>query len=232
MTNQGSDQNSSDCDLIMASSSPRRIEIFNAHGLYPVVIPAEIDEQIPVCLGVQQAVMFLALKKALWVEQSLQQTQFSPADNPRIYNTAAEALKCPETRIRDFYEPVYIIAADTVVYKDGIIGKPSDYADAVRILNYLKATDHLVYTGVAIIKSNEKKRRLFYEVTKVFFKDYMTADLHAYLHSEEPYDKAGAYAIQGAFGRFIDRIDGDRDNVIGFPWNRFHSEFMHLKKPL
>jgi len=211
--------------LILASSSPRRIEILNAHGLAPVVIPAETEEQIPICLSVQQAVMFLALKKALRVEQLLQQTPYDSSDKTRPSNTASEPSENLIAKIRCVNEPIYIIAADTVVYKDKIIGKPLDMADAIRILNYLRATDHLVYTGVAIVKANVKKRRLFYESTRVFFKDYTEADLYEYLHSDEPYDKAGAYAVQGAFGRFIDRIDGDRDNVIGFPWSRFLNEF-------
>jgi len=206
--------------LILASSSPRRIEIMRAHGITPVVIPAETDEYIPDCLNVRQAVMFLALKKALWVEKSLYYT-------PQMHGgMSAQPHRMIDNTGNMINQPVYIIAADTVVYKNGIIGKPEDRDDAVRILNELRATDHLVYTGVAIIKANEKKRRLFYEVTRVFFKDYTETELYNYIDSEEPYDKAGAYAVQGEFGRYIDHIEGDRNNVIGFPWDRFLNEFM------
>ena len=60
----------------------------------------------------------------------------------------------------------------------------------------------------------------FYEDTEVWFKDFTDEELEAYVHTPEPYDKAGGYAIQGTFGKYVDHIDGDFDNVVGLPLTR------------
>ncbi|MEG2199984.1 MAG: Maf family protein, partial [Anaerovorax sp.] len=69
------------------------------------------------------------------------------------------------------------------------------------------------------------KRKVFYEITEVFFKNYTDETIKAYLTTDEPWDKAGGYAIQGAWGTHVDHILGDYENVIGFPWR-------HIKKEL
>ncbi|MDR0570615.1 MAG: Maf family protein [Clostridiales Family XIII bacterium] len=187
--------------IALASASPRRIDIMRSHGVEPLVVPADTDEALPEGLNVRQAVMYLALKKALWVENAM---------------------------FRDACGEPYIVAADTVVYNGRVIGKPADAADAKRILGSLRGAAHYVYTGVAILKAGEKKRKVFHEKTKVFFKNYSEKDLRDYIKSGEPFDKAGGYAIQGGFSPFIDRIEGDLDNVIGFPWKRFTLELAGL----
>ena len=65
-------------------------------------------------------------------------------------------------------------------------------------------------------------------ILKVYFKDYTDEELLEYLDSDEAYDKAGGYAIQGHFAKFIDKIEGDYDNVVGFPWNRIENELKLL----
>ena len=111
-----------------------------------------------------------------------------------------------------------IIAADTVVYKDEIMGKPQSKADGMRMLSALRGTYHYVATGVALVEAGRQNARVFAEVTKVWFGDYSDEELEAYLDTDEAYDKAGGYAIQGYFSRHVDRIEGDCDTVIGFPW--------------
>ena len=185
-------------NIILASSSPRRIEIMHQNGIYPTITPADVDETIPQGAKMQDAVMYLALKKALFVEEKILESN----DN----------------------NPV-IIAADTVVYKDKVIGKPKDRQDAYDILWNLKGKAHYVATGVCILQAGTSIRHCFCEITKVFFKDYTEKELNAYLDTPEPYDKAGAYAIQGAFGKYVDHIEGDLNNVIGFPWNRIEKEY-------
>ena len=69
---------------------------------------------------------------------------------------------------------------------------------------------------------------MFYEITRVFFKDYSDEELLAYLDTDEAYDKAGGYAIQGWFSRYVDHIEGDYDNVVGFPWKRIEKELAHF----
>lgn len=202
-------------NIILASSSPRRIEMMKAHGITPVIIKPECEETLPENIGMTDAVMFLSLKKALSVEAIV----LSQACHNTAEITEKSGIGAP-----------YIIAADTVVYKDGIIGKPKDEADALQILKKLRSSSHFVATGVTILQAGTARRRTFCEVTEVFFKDYSDEELAAYVKTDEPYDKAGGYAIQGTFGKYIDRIDGDMNNVIGFPWERIVREFTRLKE--
>lgn len=183
--------------IILASSSPRRIEIMRKQGLEPLIIPPDVDETLPFDCNEKEAVMYLALKKALAVEKI-------------VLNQAADHN--------------LIIAADTIVYQNKIIGKPSDAEDALQILQSLRNTVHYVITGVALLTAGTTKRRIFYERTKVYFKDYTDEEIRAYIATDEPWDKAGGYAIQGTFGKYVDHYEGDLDNVIGFPWTRITEE--------
>ena len=183
--------------FILASGSPRLIEMMRAHGLDPIICPAEIDENLPAIGGMKETVMFLALKKAKAVENS------------------------GDSRITD---GSIIIAADTVVYKDEIMGKPKDFDDGFRMLSALRGTWHYVATGVALVESGAMNARVFTEVTKVWFTDYSDEELRAYLLTDEAYDKAGGYAIQGYFSRFTEKIEGDFNTVVGFPWDRIMTE--------
>ncbi len=201
--------------IILASGSPRRIEMMRQRGFDPIVMPSRIEENLPGEMGMEQTVMFLALKKALSVE-----TEYLCHE----YTGIAEEKKYYE---EDKANPL-IIAADTIVYKDGVIGKPKDRADAYRILKKLCGTEHFVATGVAIIEAGQPVRTVFACVTKVCFANYSDAEIEAYIDTEEPYDKAGGYAIQGSWGRFVDYYEGDYDNVIGFPWSRIASELEKL----
>jgi len=150
-----------------------------------------------------ETAMFLALKKA----QAVEAEYFAEGGDPG---------------------PI-IIAADTIVYKDGeIMGKPEDAADGFRMLDKLRSDFHYVVTGVALLEAGMQNTRVFAEVTEVHFKDYTDEELHAYLATDEAYDKAGAYAIQGYFARYIDHFSGSYDNVIGFPWDRITEELEKL----
>ena len=180
--------------IILASSSPRRIEIIKSKGIEPVIIPPEVDETIPPNMKPHHAVLFLALKKALSVE-----------------NIA----------IKKGYNDSIVIAADTiVVYRDHILGKPQSPEEAYEMLKALKGNKHTVLTGVCILMPGTTTREVFYETTNVFFKEYADEEIMAYIKTPEPYDKAGGYGIQGTWGKHIDRIEGDYDNVVGFPWDR------------
>jgi septum formation protein len=117
-----------------------------------------------------------------------------------------------------------IIGADTVVFLEKIIGKPKDKEEAYDILNHLRGREHFVATGVAILKAGTGEKKVFCETTKVFFKNYSDEDILSYIETDEPYDKAGGYAIQGAWGDRVDYIIGDRNNVVGFPWRRIKEE--------
>jgi septum formation protein len=122
-----------------------------------------------------------------------------------------------------------ILAADTIVLLDEIIGKPLSQDDAYRILTQLNGKTHRVLTGVAIVKAKTLKRVAFYETTYVTFKKYSEKNIRDYIQTNEPYDKAGGYAIQGSFGKYVDHIQGDRDNVIGLPWKRVEDELNKIE---
>ena len=182
--------------FVLASASPRRIEMMRSHGFDPIICPAEIEEDLPLYSGMKETVMHLALKKAKHVESTLENIE--PGS--------------------------IIIAADTVVYKDSIMGKPVDFEDGFNMLSSLRNTFHYVTTGVAMVEAHSQKARVFAEVTKVYFRDYTDEELKAYLETDEAYDKAGAYAIQGHFAKYIEKFEGDYDNVVGFPWARIEEE--------
>jgi septum formation protein len=121
-----------------------------------------------------------------------------------------------------------VLGADTVVVVDGeILGKPKDAADGRRMLGLLAGRDHVVVTGVALLHSDGM------EVddcrTVVHFGPLSDAEIDAYLASGEPFDKAGAYAIQGLASKFIERIDGDYANVVGLPVAMVYRHLRHLQ---
>lgn len=174
---------------VLASSSPRRIEMLQKSGFNPIIHPADIDETLPKNILPRDAVMFLSLKKALSVAEL-------------------------------FPDNTVIIAADTVVSNNGILGKPSDEKDAEKMLMSLSGHPHEVLTGVTVLETGTPHIDTFCDVTKVFVADFSSRDISRYVMSDEPYDKAGGYAIQGWFGRFITEIDGDYDNVVGLPLRR------------
>ena len=189
---------------ILASGSPRRIELMKKHGMNPIVMPSRMYEPVPLHAGMTEVPVFLAFQKAKAVEK--------------------EYLSQAAPSAGQSQEPPIIIAADTIVYKDHLMGKPSDRDDALRMLLELRNDRHCVVTGVALVEAGKPHAKVFYQVTEVFFKNYSAEDLSAYLDTDEAYDKAGAYAIQGYFSRYIDHIEGDYENVVGFPWTTIEKE--------
>ena len=128
---------------------------------------------------------------------------------------------------------VRVIGADTiVVLRREILGKPKDAADAARMLSELSGRAHEVMTGVCVIDICEGKRvseASFSECTKVYVSRLTPQDIEDYIATGEPFDKAGAYGIQGVFARYIERIDGDYNNVVGLPVGRLFREFLSGK---
>ena len=128
---------------------------------------------------------------------------------------------------------VRVIGADTiVVLRREILGKPKDAADAARMLSELSGRAHEVMTGVCVIDICEGKRvseASFSECTKVYVSRLTPQDIEDYIATGEPFDKAGAYGIQGMFARYIERIDGDYNNVVGLPVGRLFREFLSGK---
>lgn len=180
--------------LILASKSPRRREILGSLGLSFEVITADTDESCDLSdptLYVKE----IAARKGKAVRDAL----------------LAEG--------RDLSDTV-IISADTVVACDGkILGKPHSREEAKEMLTLLSGKTHTVISGVALF--SEDKVAVCAEVTEVVFTEIDEKELSLYLDSDEPYDKAGAYAIQGFASLWISGIGGDYFNVVGFPTHRF-----------
>ncbi|MBQ2595000.1 MAG: septum formation protein Maf, partial [Candidatus Riflebacteria bacterium] len=111
-----------------------------------------------------------------------------------------------------------VIGADTIVV-DGfeILGKPKDRADAKRMLKELSGKKHRVISGIALVDVEKKKIFSHSEITYVYFRSLTDKDIETYLDTKEPYDKAGAYGIQGHAALFVEKIEGCYFNVVGFP---------------
>lgn len=181
--------------MILASQSPRRIELMDEAGFTCRVIPADIDETPHEGEQPLDLVGRLAKNKALCV--------------------ASEHAHAGEI----------VVAADTIVTIDGVIlGKPADAQDAKRMLRLLSGRTHQVATGVCVARANaagdaaEPVLQNFVEVTDVAFYALDEDTIEEYAQSGEPLDKAGAYGIQGKGGRMlVEKIDGDFYNVVGLP---------------
>lgn len=108
-----------------------------------------------------------------------------------------------------------VLAADTLVFGDDVLGKPGTEERAAEMLRALSGNWHCVYTGMTLIDTQTGKMYQKADCTRVHFVDMTEEEIRAYAASSEPVDKAGAYAIQGAAGMFIDRIEGSYSNVVG-----------------
>ena len=111
-----------------------------------------------------------------------------------------------------------IIAADTIVSIDNkILGKPKDFDDASRMLNLLNNKTHNVYTGFAVINTSDNSVITDFEKSDVTFKNLTQKEIDDYIRTCDPLDKAGSYSIQGIASSFIEKLDGDYNNVVGLP---------------
>lgn len=155
-----------------------------------------------------------------------------PSDAQEITTKTAPnevVMELASIKAKDIYKKSekqsMIVGADTVVaYQGQILGKPTDEADAKRMLTMLSGQTHEVYTGVCIIEDG--KTKTFYEETKVTFYEISDEQIDHYIKTGEPMDKAGSYGIQGKAAVFIKGIEGDYYNVVGFPIARFLQEII------
>jgi septum formation protein len=170
------------CRLVLASSSPRRLDLLRSVGLQFEVRPADIDESVAAGEDPISYVRRLSREKAVAVAR--------PGE--------------------------LVIAADTTVEVNGtILGKPADAADARRMLLLLSARTHQVHTGVTVRR--DASVETIAVSTAVTFVTLSAATIDWYVGTGEPMDKAGSYAMQGAGGALVERIDGSVSNVIGLP---------------
>ena len=127
------------------------------------------------------------------------------------------------------HDGAIILAADTIVFCDGVLGKPRDAGDAGRMLAALSGRWHSVYTGVTMMDTRSGRTLSRADVTRVHFTVLAPRDIDAYVATGEPFGKAGAYAIQGRGGMLIDRIEGSYTNVVGLPTALVRSMLLELE---
>ena len=199
--------------LILASQSPRRRELLKMLGI-EFDIKVSNCEEIITSSEPAQVTMELAKQKDF-------ETEIADV-------RAASDAKNEEN--------IIIIGADTVVAADGeILGKPKDKDDARRMINKISGTSHQVYTGVALVLVKGDKAAcidLFAEKTDVEVCEMSNQEIEDYINSDEPYDKAGGYGIQGIFGKFVSGIRGDYNNVVGLPVHRLYYTLKECAKSI
>ena len=187
-------------NYILASKSPRRKEILENLGVPFEVVVADTDE-------------------------SSEETDPSRLVELLSYRKGEAVRALLQAKGRDLSDTA-IISSDTVVEIDGeILGKPKDRADAIRMLALLEGRTHRVISGVCLLGENGGKAT--HEVTEVTFDHMTNEEIEGYVDLAQPYDKAGAYAIQGEASLFIGGIKGCYFNVVGLPvhrLNRLHRE--------
>ena len=117
-----------------------------------------------------------------------------------------------------FPESIVIGCDTTVICNDTVLGKPRDKAECIKFMELLSGKPHQVATSCCI--QSGSKRSSFTEVTDVYFRELSPAEIEAYASTDEPYDKAGGYGIQGRASALIRSVDGDFFNVVGLPVTR------------
>ncbi|ADY99144.1 TPA: Maf family nucleotide pyrophosphatase [Neisseria meningitidis] len=177
--------------LYLGSNSPRRMEILTQLGYQVVKLPANIDETVRQNEDPARYVQRMAEEK----------------------NRTALTLFCETNGTMPDFP---LITADTCVVSDGIIlGKPHSQAEAIEFLNRLSGKQHTVLTAVCIHYRGNAENRV--QTNRVVFKPLSSEEISAYVQSGEPMDKAGAYAVQGIGGIFIQSIEGSFSGIMGLP---------------
>ena len=185
-------------NIILASKSPRRKELLENIGLKFSVRPADIEEIHRGIAGFGNIVIDLAEQKADAIKEKM------------------------------FHDRI-IIASDTiVVINEKILNKPIDREDAFNMLRSLSGNIHSVFTSLCVYDGYEKKEIKEYTETKVEFYELTNTQINDYLDTHEPFDKAGAYGIQGYGSKFIKKIEGCFFSVMGFPIPLFSQEMYKL----
>jgi len=185
--------------IILASGSPRRREILDQVGIKYEAKPSD-KEEIITSTNPAQVVKELSLMKA----------------NDILEGEEGDCV---------------VIGADTVVSSDNkILGKPKNEEDAIQMIQNLCGRAHSVFTGVAIIKKENGNQEVqnFYVETKVNVVKMTEEEIKAYVETKEPMDKAGAYAVQGKFAPYIEGLEGDYYNVVGFPISAICKELKEM----
>ena len=180
-------------DIILASASPRRAELFKKITSNFEIMVSDFEESDILFSGnCGDYVMDLAKGKAMDICSSI--------------NKAAVIIGC-----------------DTIVYLKGkVLGKPKNTNEAFQMLSDLSDSTHEVYTGIALINTETQEISTEYVCTQVKFSKISKIEINNYIETGEPIGKAGAYAIQGAASLFVKEIKGCYYSVVGLPVNKLY----------
>ena len=127
------------------------------------------------------------------------------------------------------YPDHLIIGADTiVVFKNQILGKPSNKRESKIMLSKLSGKKHMVITGVCLLLKNNNICDVFREKTMVTFQKFTKKEINHYIEHYHPFDKAGSYGIQDWFSVCVKKIDGCFYNVVGFPLSAFYQKYKQI----
>lgn len=192
--------NSTEVEIFLASSSPRRRELLTQLGIEFSVVPSSYKEDNDRAILPWQLVEQQALGKA------------KAAVLPMPTVTSTTALDAANRELTKHI----VIGADTIVVLDNeVLGKPHTETEAKAMLRALSGRSHEVITGVALLCGN--RQEVFHCVTKVNFYDVTDEEIEDYVATGEPADKAGAYGIQGLGAYLVKGIEGSYTSVVGLP---------------
>lgn len=183
--------------LILASQSPRRKKLMEDAGYTFLVYPSKVEEVVDESWNPEICVQELSKQKAQWVV--------------KYFDTKKQNISFSDT---------IIIASDTVVaIENEILGKPKDFDDAYDMLWRLSRARHRVLTGICLTNFSGK-RLVDYDTTYVTMRPMSEKEITDYVNSGESMGKAGAYAIQESADRFVEKLEGSFDNVVGLPMKK------------
>lgn len=177
--------------FVLASESPRRKNLLEEAGFQITVFPVKVSESLEKNLTVQEQIRSISRRKFAAAHAAWNQTKGGPA---------------------------LLLTADTMVVHNGqALGKPEDFSDAVETLLRLSGDAHQVMTAVTLGLSSSSESFDEVVVTDVVFNPILRQAAEEYVRTGEPMDKAGSYGIQGLGGKFVQKVVGPFDNVVGLP---------------
>lgn len=186
--------------IILASASPRRKELLEMIGIKFEVKTSDVEEKLEEDLNIEEQSKKLAYIKA-----------------KEVFNrTVGERA---------------VIGSDTMVVKNNkIYGKPQNRKEAQKMLYDLKGSEHIVITSICVISEvdGKYKEQIDYDITEVHLKDMTDEEINNWLETGKAYDKAGAYAIQGEFSIYVEKMNGNFYSVMGLPIHKLYDMLKNI----
>lgn len=187
---------------ILASNSIRRKELLDMMNIKYEVITSNKDEKVDNNLNPIENCKNISLSKALNV-------------------------------LEDIDYDAIVISCDTIVVKDNkIYGKPKDKEDCINMLKLLSNTSHDVVSCLTVIKHENGENEIYtdYDKATVYIDNLTDSEIIEWIDNNNPFDKAGGYAIQQEFGKYINKIEGDYYSIVGMPINKLYNILKLIKK--